>query len=290
LAESLTRSSAALVAANNSLEQSIAMTTAANTTIQDPEAVGNALKVVSMRIRGVKTELEEAGEDTEGMVTNTAKLQEKIMALTNIDGKGGINILTESGEFKSTYDILLAISKVWKEMDDTSQAALLELVAGKTRGSVVAALFQNGDVLEDAYTSASKASGSAMHELDTYLDSIQGRIDLFTNSLQTMWMNFIDSDVAKNIVDIGTAIIKMVDSVGLLPSLAGTLLPLKGALNDIKASWDGVTADNAFQIFGKNSPPEPYDQFYKNLKTLLTPLSAGQYGGVPVSTGVQKQE
>ena len=56
LAESLTRSSAALVSANNSLEESIAMTTAANATIQDPESVGNALKVVSMRIRGVKTE------------------------------------------------------------------------------------------------------------------------------------------------------------------------------------------------------------------------------------------
>ena len=52
LASSLTRSSAALVAANNSLAESIAMTTAANTTIQDPDSVGNALKVVSMRIRG----------------------------------------------------------------------------------------------------------------------------------------------------------------------------------------------------------------------------------------------
>ena len=122
LAESLTRSSAALVAANNSLEQSIAMTTAANTTIQDPESVGNALKTVSMRIRGVKTELEEAGEDTSGMVTNTAKLQEKIMALTNIDGSGGVDILTRTGDFKSTYDILLEISKVWKDMGDVEQA------------------------------------------------------------------------------------------------------------------------------------------------------------------------
>ena len=131
LADSLTRSSAALVAANNSLEESIAMTAAANTTIQDPESVGNALKTVSMRIRGVKTELEEAGLETDGMVTNTAKLQEKIMALTNIDGSGGINILTNTGEFKSTYEILLAISKVWQDMDDMSQAALLELVAGE---------------------------------------------------------------------------------------------------------------------------------------------------------------
>ena len=216
LAESLTRSSAALVAANNSLEQSIALTAAANTTIQDPESVGNALKVVSMRIRGVKSELEEAGEDTDGLVTNTAKLQEKIKALTNIDGKGGIDILTDSGEFKSTYDILLAISKVWKDMDDTSQAALLELVAGKTRGSVVAALFQNGDVLEDAYASAAGASGSAMRELDTYLDSIEGKMQQFNNSVQTMWMNFIDSDVVKFIVDLGTGLVKTIEKMGLL--------------------------------------------------------------------------
>lgn len=240
LAESLTRSSAALVAANNSLEQSIALTAAANTTIQDPESVGNALKVVSMRIRGVKSELENAGEDTEGMVENTAKLQEKIMALTNIDGKGGINILTETGEFKSTYDVLLAISKIWKEMDDTSQAALLELIAGKTRGSVVAALFQNGDVLEDAYNSATGASGSAMQELETYLDSIQGRVDLFNNSLQTMWMNFIDSETIKDIVDLGTAVIKLVDSIGLIPAAVGAFVGFKTAANSIKKDFKAI--------------------------------------------------
>lgn len=150
------------------------------------------------------------------MVTNTAKLQEKIMALTNIDGSGGVDILTRSGDFKSTYDILLEISKVWDKMNDVDQAALLELVAGKTRGSVVAALFQNGDVLEKAYKSASDASGSAMRELENHLDSIQGRIDLFTNSLQTMWMNFINADVVKFIVDIGTGLIKLVDKVGVL--------------------------------------------------------------------------
>lgn len=56
LADSLTRSSASLVAANNSLEQAVALTTAANTTIQNPETVGTTLKTLSMRIRGVKTE------------------------------------------------------------------------------------------------------------------------------------------------------------------------------------------------------------------------------------------
>ena len=50
------RSSGALVAANTSLEEAVALTASANTIIQDPESVGNALKTISMRIRGVKSE------------------------------------------------------------------------------------------------------------------------------------------------------------------------------------------------------------------------------------------
>ena len=171
------------------------------------------------------------------MVTNTAKLQEKIMALTNIDGSGGVDILTKSGDFKSTYDILLEISKVWENMSDVDQAALLELVAGKTRGSVVAALFQNGDVLENAYNSALNASGSAMNELNNHLDSIQGRIDLFNNAMQTMWMNFINADVVKFIVDIGTGLIELVNTLGVIPTLLGAI----GGFKVIKSIFSGDT-------------------------------------------------
>lgn len=53
---------------------------------------------------------------------------------------------------------------------------------------------------------------SAQKELDTYLDSIQGRIDLFNNALQTMWMNLISSDVVKGVVDIGTVLVKFLDT------------------------------------------------------------------------------
>ena len=48
LGESLTRSSAAMMSANNTLEQTAALTIAANNVIQDPLTVGNALKTVSM--------------------------------------------------------------------------------------------------------------------------------------------------------------------------------------------------------------------------------------------------
>lgn len=48
LGESLTRSGAAMRAANNSLEETTALTIAANNVIQDPKSVGNALKTISI--------------------------------------------------------------------------------------------------------------------------------------------------------------------------------------------------------------------------------------------------
>lgn len=71
------------------------------------------------------------GESTDGMAESTSKLREQVLALTNVNGKGGFDIMTDGGKsFKSTYSIMQGISKVWKDMSDVDQAALLELIAG----------------------------------------------------------------------------------------------------------------------------------------------------------------
>lgn len=48
MGESLKRSSAAMKAANNDLNEVLALTVAANNVLQDPSVVGGALKTVSM--------------------------------------------------------------------------------------------------------------------------------------------------------------------------------------------------------------------------------------------------
>ena len=216
LADGLATSSAALVAANNSIEEQVAMLAAGNATMQDISAVASGLKIVAARLRGTTSE---ADDDAESAVTNVSKLQEKIKNLTAEANNGeGIDIINEDGSYKSTYEILNEISKIFDQMDDMSQASLLELIAGKNRSSVVAAILQNGEILEKAYSDAFDSKGSAQKELDTYLNSIQGKIDKFTNSLQTMWMNLISSDFIKWVVDLGTAAITAVDKIGLFPT------------------------------------------------------------------------
>lgn len=48
LGEALKRSSASMRSANNTLEETVALITAANNVTQDPKTVGNALKTVSI--------------------------------------------------------------------------------------------------------------------------------------------------------------------------------------------------------------------------------------------------
>lgn len=72
-----------------------------------------------MRIRGAKTELEEAGLETDGMVESTAKLRQEILALS------GVDIMENSNEFKSTYKIMDELSVKWKDLTDIQQAKCL---------------------------------------------------------------------------------------------------------------------------------------------------------------------
>lgn len=53
-----------------------------------------------------------------------------------------------------------------------------------------------------------------MEENAKVLDSIQGRINLFNNALQTMWNNALDSDLIKGVVNLGTELIKVIDNIG----------------------------------------------------------------------------
>lgn len=112
----LERSASSMKAANNTLEETIALITAGNAVMQDPERVGNGLKTISMRIRGATTELEEAGESTEGMAESTASLRKEVMALA------GVDIMQDEDTFKSTYDILDELSTKWSDLTDIQQA------------------------------------------------------------------------------------------------------------------------------------------------------------------------
>ena len=214
IGEAVKRSASALSVAGNSLEEVAGMATGITEVTQDPEKAGNALKVISMRLRGMSGSLEELGEDVDDNVTNISKMQGQILNLTN----GKVNIFDDAGDFKSTYEILQGVAKIWKDLSSTDQADLLETMAGKHRANELAAVLNNWERVEAATKSASNSTGSAMKEQEKYADSLQGRL----NSLKAMWQQlsntFINSDIAKGAItgfkDLLSIIEKIMSAIG----------------------------------------------------------------------------
>nr|DAI72173.1 MAG TPA: minor tail protein [Bacteriophage sp.] len=243
IGEALQRSAAAMSAAGNSLDETIALVAAANTIVQNPESVGTTLKTISMYLRAAKTEAEEAGESTDGMASSVSELRDEILSLTG----GKVDIQSAEDEFKSTYQILQELSQVWGSLTDISQANILELIGGKRNANVVSALLENFSVAESALETSANAAGSALAENEKYLASIQGKISQFQASWQALSSEVVSSDLIGGIVDAGRVI---VDSIGwIIDALGGfgialtsipvitfikNLKPVSKAFDDIK--------------------------------------------------------
>lgn len=236
IGSAMERSSAALKAGGNTLNESLGLIVAGNIIQQDAETTAAAMKILSLRIRGSKTELEEMGEETDGLASSTSKLREEIKALS------GVDIMQDENTYKSTAQIIKELGAVYDSLEDVSQAALLEKIAGKNRASTVEGLLQNYEVIDEVIASAENAEGSALEENEKYLDSIQGRIDLFTNSLQEFWYNLLNSDMIKEVVDAGTKLINILGNITSGLNDSGVLKGVTGFLSTIINLIDKLTS------------------------------------------------
>lgn len=233
--DALLNSASAMAAANNTLDETIALSTAANTIVQDPEKVGTALKTISMYLRAAKDDAEDMGESTEGMAESVSELQNKLLSLTG----GKVNILQADGQtYKSTYQILKELSEVYDSLSDVSQANILELIGGKRNSNITAALLEGFDVAEKSLATSMDSAGSALEENEKYLDSINGKVAQLEATFQDLSQNVIDSELVKGFVDLGNSALKFVNFLAeikaLLPAIVAGFMSWKnvGKLNN----------------------------------------------------------
>lgn len=219
LGEILTRSSAAMSAANNTLEETIALGTAANAVIQDADTVGTTLKSLSMYLRAAKSDAENAGIEVDGMANSVSELRSELKSLT------GVDIMLDSKNFKSTYQIMKELSQVWSGLSDVTQANITEMIGGKRNANAVSAILNNFDVAESAMESAANSANVAWEENEKYLDSIQGRLAQLDASFQALSEDVLSSGLVKGSISFLTSIIKLLDKIvnftGALPAGLG---------------------------------------------------------------------
>lgn len=215
------KSSAAMSAAGNTYQETLSLAAAVNGVLQDADTSGTYLKTLSMYLRASKTDAENAGIATDGMADSVSELRSELKQLA------GVDIMKDNNTFKSTYQIMKELSEVWKDLSDTTQANITELISGKRGGQSTSALLNNFSVAEDAMKQALNSSGSAMRENQTYMDSLQAKLNQLDSAFQKFSTDLMKSDIPKFFVSLATVFVDGADNAvkfaGALPTLTAAI-------------------------------------------------------------------
>ena len=210
LGSGLTKAAASMSNAGADLNQTLAMLTGGAEITQNANEFGNFLKTASMRIRGMKGELEELGEEVDPTVDSISKVQTQILNITKNTSKP-INIFDDSGNFRNYYTIMEEIASIYNELASTEQAKLDEILFGKVRANQGAALikaFQSGQI-QKAYATAVGSEGSAMAEQEKWMESLEAKMASFEAAWQHLSTSVMQSDFLGGLIDFGTGAVEL---------------------------------------------------------------------------------
>lgn len=228
LQNALTKAGSAMSVAGNSFEQTIGMVTAGTEImVGQPAKVGRGLRSIAI---------------------NISKLAQENEYFEAANGKVKVALQDSNGEMRSTYDIMNDLGKVWGNLNETEQTSIATTLAGKTQFEVFANLMKNWGSAVEATNKAMNSQGSSIRENEKYLDSIEGKIQAFQSAWEQLSYHVMSSDFIKGIIDLGTDLIKILDTlvqkIGTIPTLLGLLGTAFGAmkLGKLASNFLGITS------------------------------------------------
>lgn len=215
----LKNSSSAMAAMNSTLEENIALFTAAQEITQDDSKVGNALRSISMRIRGYD---EETGELSEELANITGEVYDLTKAT---EDSQGVSLFTDETQehYKSIYQYLKDVSEVYDDLSEKKQQNLMEKLFGKNRASVGQAILQNFEAAEKAMNNMANSAGNADAEMEIITKSLEYKLNALQETGVGVFQNLFQREDVGVVIDILTKLAEAVDFVTDKLGLFGTV-------------------------------------------------------------------
>lgn len=210
LSDSLTRSSAVLANAGVTFEEQLGLITAGTEILRNANVVSNGLKTISLRLQG----MEEDGEAVDGL---SAKLESDFNNL-------GLTLYDTNGALKSTYEILADLASIYPSLTEAEKAYYTELIAGKHRAQVAAAILNNFSTAINATETAYNSAGSAAAENAKVMESLNGHIKMLKKEWESLVNSKSTQDFLKLLVDLGIQLVKLVKQFGGLQTVLLTFI------------------------------------------------------------------
>jgi len=242
IVEMLQKSSAAMKEANNTLEQTIALETAAVEITRDAPGVGTAFKTISARLRSLDEETLQVTGDIEEL---TGKFADATKTANN---PNGISLFADANKnaYKSTYQIFRELAEIWDDLTDRQTAELGEILGGKRQLQVVSAAIENFDAAEKALDNMANSAGSAEAEMNTIRQSAAYALNEFKETFTSLAQNSVSRGELKALINAGTALLELLN--GLVKTFGGLPVAIgaaSAAITAFKKKGEGLLGYNS---------------------------------------------
>lgn len=180
------------------------LATVEEVTQKSAETIGESFKTIFARMGNIKLGkyLDDDGEDLSDVET---VLKSFGIALRDVDG-----------DFRNFSEVLDDVYAKWEQFGTIDKRAVANAFAGTRQQENFLVLMENyGKALEYAGVAADSA-GTALKKFSAYEDSIEAKAASFTAAMESLTMDTIDSELVKDLIDAGTAVVEFAEKVGLL--------------------------------------------------------------------------
>ena len=212
----LSRSAAAMSAMNSTLDENIALFTAAQEIIQNDSQVGNAIRSISLRIRGYDEETEQLSEEL-------ANISGEVVDLTKtVQHAEGVSLFTDASQehYKTVYEYLQDISEIYDELSEKQQQQLMEKLFGKNRANVGQAILTNFAAAEQAMNNMAHSAGNADAEMEVITNSLEFKLNALAETSTGIFQEMFPRE------DIGMAVDALTGLLEIIGSITNALGPL----------------------------------------------------------------
>ena len=183
------------------------LTTVEEVTQKSAETIGESFKTIFARMGNIKlgNYIDDDGEDLSDVETILKSF--------------GIALRDSEGDFRDFSIVLDEVYAKWEQFSGVDKRAVANAFAGTRQQENFLVLMENyGKALDYAGVAADSA-GTAMEKFAAYEDSIGAKVATFTAAMESLTMDTLDSELVKDLIGAGTAVIELAEKAGLLKAV-----------------------------------------------------------------------
>jgi TP901 family phage tail tape measure protein len=204
VATALQYSAAVANQAGVSYDQLVAyITTVSSVTRMSAETIGQSFKTMFTRMEQIKV-----GKLFEDDTTSINQVATSLHAV-------GVEMMTDANTFRPMGDVLTDLADKWDTLTQKQQNAIAGTIAGIRQVPQFLTLMQNWAMVTKAEGIEMDSAGLATERYRIYLKGLEAAVNKFTVAWEKLVMDTTNSGTIRFFIELGTALLGLVDSIGL---------------------------------------------------------------------------